>query len=141
MICLFVCLFVVFLFKVENDAIHALKREVTLMKQMRHPNIVNLVEVIDDPTHHYCYIISEFCPGGTVMTGIDEPLTLETSHKHFRDLIRGVVFMHSKGIVHRDIKPENLLLGVDRVLKICDFGCSEMVGGVGNGNSGSNGSR
>ena len=113
---------------VVKDAVLALQREVSLMKKMTHPNIVNLVEVIDDPSHHQLYIVSEFCPGGTVMTGINTSLPIDLAHKYFRDLIRGVVFMHSKGIVHRDIKPENLLLGEKGVLKICDFGCSEMVG-------------
>jgi len=108
-----------------------LMREVTLMKQMRHPNLVNLVEVIDDEEHDYLYIISEFCNGGTIMNtsvGKDNALTLDKAHTAFRDLIRGVVFMHSQGIVHRDIKPENLLLDASGALKICDFGCSEMVG-------------
>ena len=48
-----------------------LLREVSLMKQMRHPNIVNLIEVIDDPSHDRLYIISEFCGGGPIMKTFD----------------------------------------------------------------------
>ena len=113
----------------EKDA---LMREVTLMKQMRHPNIVNLIEVIDDPQHDFLYIISQYCDGGTVMSsslGKHNALPLNVAHTYFRDLIRGVAFMHSQGIIHRDLKPENLLVDhTSGALKICDFGCSEMVG-------------
>ncbi len=46
----------------------------------------------------------------------------------FLDVIDGVEYLHSKGIVHRDIKPENVLIDSDRRARICDFGMAQTHG-------------
>lgn len=50
------------------------------------------------------------------------PLLDETAKLHFRDLIDGLMYLHSSGVAHRDIKPENLLVFENGTLRIADFG-------------------
>jgi serine/threonine-protein kinase CHEK1 len=53
-------------------------------------------------------------------------MNTDLAHKYFCQLIQGVEYLHSKGIVHRDVKPENLLLNDNDVLKIADFGLATL---------------
>lgn len=100
------------------------------MKKLNHPNLVSLVEVLDDPSEDSLYMVMEMCKKGVVMkVGLGEmadPYENEECRCWFRDLILGIEYLHHQGIVHRDIKPDNCLLTDDDVLKIVDFGVSEM---------------
>ena len=100
------------------------------MKKLNHPNLVSLIEVLDDPNEDSLYMVLEMCKKGVVMkVGMDEkadPYDSESCRCWFRDLILGVEYLHAQGVVHRDIKPDNLLLTEDDILKIVDFGVSEM---------------
>lgn len=102
------------------------------MKKLNHPNLVQLIEVLDDPTEDSLYMVMEMCKKGVVMR-IDldleshvDPYPEETCRLYFRDLILGIEYLHAQGIVHRDIKPDNCLINNDDVLKVVDFGVSEM---------------
>ena len=100
------------------------------MKKLDHPNLVSLVEVLDDPTEDSLYMVMEMCKKGVIMhVGLGEradPYKNEACRCWFRDLILGIEYLHAQGVVHRDIKPDNCLLTNDDVLKIVDFGVSEM---------------
>ena len=100
------------------------------MKKLNHPNLVSLIEVLDDPEEDSLYMVLEMCKKGVVMkVGLGEtadPYDEESCRCWFRDLILGIEYLHAQGVVHRDIKPDNLLLTADDVLKIVDFGVSEM---------------
>ena len=100
------------------------------MKKLNHHNLVSLYEVLDDPTEDSLYMVLEMCKKGVVMrVGMNEtadPYDSENCRCWFRDLILGIEYLHAQGVVHRDIKPDNLLLTEDDVLKIVDFGVSEM---------------
>ncbi|KAJ4304075.1 hypothetical protein N0V88_001685 [Collariella sp. IMI 366227] len=116
--------------KEANDALYLIREEVAIMKKLNHPNLVQLIEVLDDPEEDTLYMVIEMCKKGVVMkVGLGEsatPYPEETCRHFFRDLILGIEYLHSQGVVHRDIKPENLLLTGDDVLKIVDFGVSQM---------------
>eukprot|EP00349_Pseudokeronopsis_sp_Brazil_P008174 CAMPEP_0202967920 /NCGR_PEP_ID=MMETSP1396-20130829/12969_1 /ASSEMBLY_ACC=CAM_ASM_000872 /TAXON_ID= /ORGANISM="Pseudokeronopsis sp., Strain Brazil" /LENGTH=163 /DNA_ID=CAMNT_0049693551 /DNA_START=1008 /DNA_END=1499 /DNA_ORIENTATION=+ len=97
------------------------------MKKLDHPNIVNLVEVLDDPKVDKLYIIMEYVANGSLMRKIqkNKNFSVQSSWKYFRDLILGLFYLHEcAGVVHRDIKPENLLIDENDRLKIADFGVS-----------------
>lgn len=100
------------------------------MKKLNHDNIVSLIEVLDDPSEDSLYMVMEMCQKGVVMkVGLEEvadPYPDETCRCWFRDLILGIEYLHAQGIVHRDIKPDNCLINDDDVLKVVDFGVSEM---------------
>lgn len=100
------------------------------MKKLNHPNLVSLIEVLDDPEEDSLYMVLEMCNKGVIMNvGLQEnatPYSEEECRCWFRDLILGIEYLHAQGVVHRDIKPDNLLLTDDDVLKIVDFGVSEM---------------
>ncbi|PHH69165.1 hypothetical protein CDD82_7953 [Ophiocordyceps australis] len=116
--------------KQRNDALYLIREEIAIMKKLNHPNLVQLIEVLDDPEEDSLYMVLEMCKKGVVMkVGIDvdaHGYDDETCRCWFRDLILGIEYLHAQGVIHRDIKPENLLLSDDQVLKIVDFGVSEM---------------
>ncbi|KAI1772517.1 Pkinase-domain-containing protein [Hypoxylon cercidicola] len=113
-----------------KDALYLIREEIAIMKKLNHPNLVQLIEVLDDPENDSLYMVLEMCKKGVIMkVGLDEqadPYDDERCRYWFRDLILGIEYLHSQGVVHRDIKPDNLLLTEDDVLKIVDFGVSEM---------------
>ena len=100
------------------------------MKKLNHNNLVSLIEVLDDPNEDSLYMVLEMCKKGVIMkVGVNEkadPYDNESCRCWFRDLILGIEYLHAQGVVHRDIKPDNLLLTDDDILKIVDFGVSEM---------------
>lgn len=113
-----------------KDALFLIREEIAIMKKLNHPNLVQLIEVLDDPEEDSLYMVLEMCKKGVVMrVGLGEtatPYSEEECRCWFRDLILGIEYLHAQGVVHRDIKPDNLLLTEDDVLKIVDFGVSEM---------------
>ncbi|RFU35908.1 hypothetical protein B7463_g448, partial [Scytalidium lignicola] len=114
----------------KANPLYLIKEEIAIMKKLNHPNLVSLIEVLDDPEEDSLYMVLEMCKKGVVMkVGLDEradPYDAESCRCWFRDLILGIEYLHAQGVAHRDIKPDNLLLTEDDVLKIVDFGVSEM---------------
>ena len=98
--------------------------EIAIMKKLKHPNIIGLHEVLDDPNQRKIYIIQEFAANGALMDDVEvaEPFSVAQARKYFRDTLKGIRYLHSKGIVHRDIKPQNLLVAADGTVKLADFG-------------------
>ncbi|ORY16150.1 calmodulin dependent protein kinase [Clohesyomyces aquaticus] len=116
----------------ENNSLDLIKEEIAIMKKLNHPNVVSLIEVLDDPEEDSLYMVMEMCKKGVVMqVGLEEradPYGEEHCRCWFRDMILGIEYLHAQGIIHRDIKPDNCLVTDDDVLKIVDFGVSEMFG-------------
>ncbi|KAL6702706.1 hypothetical protein ACN47E_001030 [Coniothyrium glycines] len=114
----------------ENNAFELIKEEIAIMKKLHHPNLVTLIEVLDDPEEDSLYMVMEMCKKGVVMqVGLEEradPYSEEQCRCWFRDMILGLEYLHAQGIIHRDIKPDNCLVTGEDVLKIVDFGVSEM---------------
>ncbi|KAF9139258.1 hypothetical protein BG015_002116 [Linnemannia schmuckeri] len=104
-----------------------IRREIAIMKKCIHPNVVRLIEVIDDPNARKIYLVLEYMEGGEVRwkDAEEKPiLPLDDARTIFRDIVLGLEYLHMQGIIHRDIKPANLLLAGDGTVKISDFGVS-----------------
>ncbi|OVA15226.1 Protein kinase domain [Macleaya cordata] len=111
---------------IKHKMVDQIKREISIMKLVRHPYVVRLHEVL--ASRAKIYIILEFITGGELFDKIVQHgrLSENESRRYFQQLIDGVDYCHSKGVYHRDLKPENLLLDSLGNLKISDFGLSAL---------------
>ncbi|KAM7273870.1 hypothetical protein ACFE04_028534 [Oxalis oulophora] len=112
----------------SETALTNVHREISIMKRLDHPNIVSLIEVINDPTSDHLYMVLEYVEGNGIcnVSQITERMTEKTARRYFNDIVAGVIYLHTHNIVHGDIKPENLLLTRHGRLKIGDFSVSHM---------------
>ena len=100
-----------------------LKNEIKIQKEMEHPCILNLHHYFEDEDS--VYLVLELCKGGELYTYIksSKKLSEETTKCFTKQLIKGLLYLHSKGVIHRDLKLSNILLSFDqRHLKIAEFG-------------------
>ncbi|XP_058214739.1 CBL-interacting serine/threonine-protein kinase 14-like [Rhododendron vialii] len=102
------------------------KREISIMRRLRHPHIVRLLEVMATKTR--IYFVLEFAKGGELFAKVAKGrFSEDLSRRYFQQLISAVGYCHSRGVFHRDLKPENLLLDENWDLKVTDFGLSALA--------------
>lgn len=105
--------------------IDQIKREISVMRRVRHPNIVQLYEVMASKTK--IYFAMEYVKGGELFNKVAKgKLKEDAARKYFQQLVSAIDFCHSRGVYHRDLKPENLLLDENGNLKVTDFGLSAL---------------
>ena len=112
---------------IENNDKNRLEREIKILKNIRHPNIINLYNIIQ--TEKKYYLITEYIEGRELFDYIIKKRKLDEfeSCKFFQQLINGIEYLHKLKIVHRDLKPENILIDEKNgILKIADFGLSNI---------------
>jgi len=119
--------------KSKVGRVDVLRREVSLLKECDHPNIIKLHEVHED--QKYLHLITELCTGGELFDAIIAKTQSAEGHFSERDaaalvrcILDAIAYCHNKAIVHRDLKPENFLFSTNdektAVIKIIDFGLS-----------------
>lgn len=103
-----------------------LKREIAILKSLKHEHIVGLREVMQTANH--IYLVLEVVTGGELFDRIVQAKRLDedTARSYFQQLVLAIHYCHQHNIAHRDIKPENLLLDEHNKLKISDFGLSNL---------------
>jgi len=113
-----------------SNPLDLVRGEMAILKKLNHENVVKLYEVLDDPNDDSLYMVFEMAEKGVLMDVDLEkdavPYDEEECRSYFRQMLLGIEYLHHNGIAHRDIKPDNLLISKDNVLKIVDFGVSEM---------------
>ncbi|XP_022166638.1 serine/threonine-protein kinase SIK2-like [Myzus persicae] len=112
--------------KRKLDAVNLEKvhREVDIMKQLDHPHIIKLYQVME--SKDMIYIISEYASQGEIFDYIAKygRMTEAAARKKFWQILSAVEYCHNRHVVHRDLKAENLLLDANMNIKIADFGFS-----------------
>ncbi|KAK7306823.1 hypothetical protein VNO77_44782 [Canavalia gladiata] len=103
-----------------------IRREIATMKLIKHPNVVQLYEVMGSKTK--IYISLEYVTGGELFDKIvnNGRMGEKEARRYFQQLINAVDYCHSRGVYHRDLKLENLLSDASGNLKISDFGLSAL---------------
>ncbi|ODV82036.1 serine/threonine protein kinase [Suhomyces tanzawaensis NRRL Y-17324] len=103
-----------------------LTSEFCISSSLKNINIIETLDLLKDAKGDYCEVM-EFCSGGDLYTLIIASGKLEYAEADcfFKQLIRGVNYMHDMGVSHRDLKPENILLTQNGIIKITDFGNGE----------------
>ncbi|XP_061108156.1 cyclin-dependent kinase-like 2 [Conger conger] len=106
-------------------------REIKMLKQLRHENLVNLLEVCKKKRRWY--LVFEFVDR-TVLDDLEQcPNGLDCNRvrKYLFQILRAIKFCHQHNIIHRDIKPENILVSQCGVVKLCDFGFARTMAAPG----------
>ncbi|KAE8699364.1 CBL-interacting protein kinase 12 [Hibiscus syriacus] len=107
--------------KILNGGLIAhIKREIFILRRVRHPNIVQLFEVMATKTK--IYFVMEYVHGGQLFHKVAKgQLKEDVARKYIQQLISAVDFCHAHSVYHRDLKPENILLGENREFESLGF--------------------
>ena len=89
--------------------IQRLKKEIKILKKLRHKNIIQLYDIMESKRN--LYFVMEYCKNGELFDYIVSKKRLKEQEacRFFQQIINGVEYLHNQGIIHRDLKPENLL--------------------------------
>lgn len=115
--------------KIPNG-LNNVEREINLLWRLSHKNIIQMTDVIFNDEKEKIYVVFEYCAATLNDLMERSPFKMfprSQAQSYFRQLIKGLGYLHSKSIVHRDIKPGNLLVSVDGTIKITDFGVAEQL--------------
>ncbi|XP_051678787.1 cyclin-dependent kinase-like 1 isoform X4 [Oryctolagus cuniculus] len=102
-------------------------REIRMLKQLKHPNLVNLLEVFRRKRR--LHLVFEYCDHTVLheldrhQRGVPEHLVKSITWQ----TLQAVNFCHTHNCIHRDVKPENILITKHSVIKLCDFGFARLL--------------
>lgn len=109
----------------KSGRAHNVVREIAIMRHLRHPHVLRLLEVL--ASRSKVYFVLELAGGGDLYTRVARGrLPEDLCRRYFQQLISAIRYCHSRGVFHRDLKPENLLLNDAGDLKVSDFGLSAL---------------
>jgi len=113
--------------RVFDDLVDAKRiyREIRLLRTFDHENIIKLIEMFPMPGVDYedVYIVTDLMETDLHRVIYSKQPLTDDHHQYFAyQLLRGLKYLHSAGVIHRDLKPSNLLVNKNCDLKICDFG-------------------
>ncbi|KRZ13733.1 Cyclin-dependent kinase 5, partial [Trichinella zimbabwensis] len=103
-------------------------REICLLKELKHPNIVRLIDVLHGSRR--LTLVFEYCDQDLkkYFDSLNNEIDPQMVKSLMYQLLRGLAFCHSKKVLHRDLKPQNLLLSRSMELKLADFGLARAFG-------------
>lgn len=107
-----------------------MRNEILFLRSLRHRNVVELIDVLYNEEKAKMYLVMEYCVcvlQDMLASAPQSKLPLYQAQKYFVQLIDGLEYLHGQGVIHNDIKPGNLLVSLDDMLKISDFGVAEKL--------------
>lgn len=117
-----------------NEIVNVVKNEVEIMKNLKHQNIVNLIDYNGSAEYKQAngssapvfYLALELANGGELFDFIAQTgkFSEDVARYYFHQLCDAFEYLHSNGVSHRDMKPENVMLDSDFNIKVADFGFS-----------------
>ncbi|CAJ1032121.1 putative Protein tyrosine kinase/Protein kinase domain containing protein [Leishmania shawi] len=114
------------------EALASVKAEVNMLRELSHPNIIRYfgAHTIQDTM----LVFMEFAVGGSLTSIVRKftHLTEPVMQLYTFQILKGLQYLHDKGVVHRDIKGENILIDGYGVAKLADFGCSKSLANIAN---------
>ncbi|TSM60553.1 Mitogen-activated protein kinase kinase kinase 19 [Bagarius yarrelli] len=104
-----------------------LEREVDLLKNLHHQNIVGFLGTA--LSGHIISILMEYIPGGSISNVLKRfgPLSEKVFALYTRQILEGVAYLHNNHVIHRDLKGNNIMLMPSGVIKLIDFGCARRL--------------
>ena len=105
-------------------------REISVLKELNHPNIVQLKDVVYTPQEKKLYLIFEFSDYD-LKKYLDihkNSLSQIQIKSYMYQILDGINYCHSRRIIHRDLKPQNLLVNKQGVIQLADFGLARAFG-------------
>ncbi|XP_056667106.1 cyclin-dependent kinase-like 3 isoform X6 [Monodelphis domestica] len=121
----------IFYEKPEKSVNKIAMREIKFLKQFRHENLVNLIEVFRQKKK--IHLVFEFIDH-TVLDELQHychGLESKRLRKYLFQILRAIEYLHNNNIIHRDIKPENILVSQSGITKLCDFGFARTLAAPG----------
>lgn len=106
------------------------KKEVEIHSRLKHPSILELYNFFED--NNYVYLVLEMCHNGELQRYLRtqaQPFSEEAARRIMRQIVEGILYLHSHGILHRDLSLSNLLLTKNNDVKIADFGLATQLQG------------
>lgn len=102
-------------------------KEVTILKKMRHKNIVQLLDTFETDKH--IIFVMELCSGGDLLNYVRKRRKLSEDYAKamFKQILEALHYCHNLNILHRDIKLDNIILDSEGMIKIGDFGVSKII--------------
>lgn len=121
------------IFEDETDCKRIL-REVTLMRKLKHPFVVELVELLypkNPSTFDTLYVVMEYAESDLKKI-IKSNINLEMQHTQhiIYNLLCAIKYLHESNVLHRDLKPANVLINEDCTVKLCDYGLARSISGI-----------
>ncbi|XP_027901220.1 serine/threonine-protein kinase NLK isoform X1 [Xiphophorus couchianus] len=105
-------------------------RELKMLCFFKHENVLSALDILQPPHIDYfeeIYVVTELMQSDLHKIIVSpQPLSSDHAKVFLYQILRGLKYLHSAGILHRDIKPGNLLVNSNCVLKICDFGLARV---------------
>jgi serine/threonine protein kinase len=113
------------------EFVERFRREARLAASLRHPNIVNVIEVGEHEGHHF--LVMDLLPGGTLSELLKDgkPLPISKAVELLKPIAEALDYAHRKGMIHRDVKPSNIILNEDGQPVLTDFGLGKSLNEVG----------
>lgn len=101
---------------------HSMKRELKILKRVRHPNVITIYDVIKTRTRIYIFMDLAVASVSSHLEATEEPASEQTARSWFGGISNAIAYLHQIEIAHRDLKNDNILIDSNGNAKLTDFG-------------------